>query len=349
VIRGIWGAAANDAWLVGDAGAVSHWNGSAWTARAAPTPFNLQAISGVAGNDVWAVGDAGVLVHFDGTAWTPDDRPTTQNLRDVWAAAVDDDIWAVGDSGVILRSRGNDVFATVTSPTTANLKRVWGATPTDIWMIGVAGTVIEWNNGTFVTWPQLGVRDLTGIWGTSRSNIWVAGSGLYHFDGNAWTQVPFYKTGIGFNGVWTNDPDRVFLVGSDINAVNYRAFFDYRPSTNSWSEVVMGGGDVIWGTGPSDLWTTAYPGDGDHFDGTSWTPYRTDTLYDLWGSGPGDVWGVGFYGVIVHHGPGNGAWTVNGIQQDHMTNNDLYGMHGANADAVWVVGQYGTILRKQRF
>jgi hypothetical protein len=351
VIHGIWGASASNVWQVGDAGAISHWNGSAWTALPAPTPFGLLSISGVAANDIWAVGAAGVMVHWDGVKWTPDARPTTGNLNDVWATAADD-IWAVGDNGVIVRSMGNDLFAPVASPTTENLARIWGAMPTDLWMVGANGTVLEWDGTGFTPRPGP-TGDLASIWGTSRKDIWVTGNNgaLSHFDGSNWTTLPFYKASIAFAAVWTDDPDKVFVGGADIASATYDAIWVFKPSTNSWTETSnIQGTELVWGSGPTDVWTSGYPGDGNHWDGASWKYYRTDTLYALRGSGPGDVWGVGFYGVIVHHGAGDasGTWTNNGIEQNHMTNNDLLGVFGLDASRAWAVGKYGTILRKQQ-
>jgi hypothetical protein len=317
----------------------------------APTPFGLQSISGAAANDIWAVGAAGVMVHYDGVKWTPDARPTTGNLNDVWATAADD-IWAVGDQGVIVRSMGDDVFAPVASPTTENLARIWGPTPTDLWMVGANGTVLEWDGTGFTPRPGP-TGDLASIWGTSRSDIWVTGNdgALSHFDGTSWTTLPFYKVSISFANVWAASSDLIYVVGADLASADYGGSWTYQPSTNTWTETANSREtQLVWGSGLSDVWTGGDPGDGYHFDGASWTYYRTDALYGLRGSGPTDVWGVGFYGIIVHHGAGDasGTWTNNGIQQDHMTNNDLLGVFALDANHAWAVGQYGTILRRQQ-
>src|SRR4029077_17106155 len=94
-----------------------------------------------------------------------------------------------------------------------NLTRIWGATPTSIWMVGAHGTVIEWDGTKFVTWPKLGT-DLLSVWGTSRNDIWAAGQYLYHFDGGAWTELPLFESSHGLAAAWTNDPDRVFVLGA---------------------------------------------------------------------------------------------------------------------------------------
>jgi len=211
-------------------------------------------------------------------------------------------------------------------------------------MVGAHGTVIEWDGTKMVTWPKLG-PDLANVWGTSRGDIWASGGGLlYHFDGAAWLALPRFEASSGAGAMWTNDPDRLFVLGT---SGTDDVIYDYRPSTGRWTKTKVQGNDVIWGSGPNDLWTSGYPGDGMHFDGTTWSYYRTDDLYDIWGTGGGDVWGVGFLGGIAHHGPGNGAW-MQTAQNLRMTHNDLYGLHGFDAANVWAVGQYGTIVRRRR-
>src|SRR5688572_7478809 len=55
-LRAVWGAAANDVWAVGDAGAIIHYDGSAWRAASSPVTANLNGVWGSAAHVVWAVG-----------------------------------------------------------------------------------------------------------------------------------------------------------------------------------------------------------------------------------------------------------------------------------------------------
>ncbi|HXU06720.1 MAG TPA: hypothetical protein VN903_37450, partial [Polyangia bacterium] len=251
-----------------------------------------------------------------------------------------DDVWAVGDRGTIVRSRDGETFAQVTSPTTARLTRIWGASPTSIWMTGDQGTVIEWDGSKFVTWPKLS-NDVQSIWGTSRNDIWATAWYPYHFDGSAWTQLPLFESSNTVTAVWPSGPDRVFLLGASDR------IYDYQPSTGRWTKTTVYGTQLLWGSDPGNLWTSGSPGDGSHFDGTTWTFYRTDDMYDLWGSGRDNVWGVGFLGMIIHRGAGDALWDQR-AQNMRMTQNDLYGVHGANATDVFAVGEFGTILRRKR-
>jgi photosystem II stability/assembly factor-like uncharacterized protein len=83
IINAIVGTAANDAWAVGAAGTVLHWDGTGWTAVNAGTNATLNDVAPISANDVWIVGANGTLIHFDGTTWTPL-SVTSQTLYGAW-------------------------------------------------------------------------------------------------------------------------------------------------------------------------------------------------------------------------------------------------------------------------
>ena len=64
-LHGVWAAAKDDVWLVGDKGRVLHWNGVALAPRATGTTTDFQAVWGQGKNDVWMVGN-GQILHWDG-------------------------------------------------------------------------------------------------------------------------------------------------------------------------------------------------------------------------------------------------------------------------------------------
>ncbi|MEZ4241102.1 MAG: hypothetical protein R3F59_34075 [Myxococcota bacterium] len=70
----VWGAAANDVWVVGTNALISHWDGSVWTDQPQSVYHTapLFTVSGTGPNDVTAVGGGGNAqsAHFDGSSWT---------------------------------------------------------------------------------------------------------------------------------------------------------------------------------------------------------------------------------------------------------------------------------------
>jgi hypothetical protein len=101
-LRAIWGSVTSDIWAVGEAGAIVHYDGTAWSElTSSPTSAGLRGVWGTAANDVWAVGDSGVILHFEGSSWSKDVRLTSRTLRAVWGDP-SGEVWAVGDSGTVL-------------------------------------------------------------------------------------------------------------------------------------------------------------------------------------------------------------------------------------------------------
>src|SRR5689334_16088057 len=95
----VWGASRDDVWVVGDKGAIVHFDGHAWKRSESGTKKNLSGVHGTGAADVWAVGEAGTIVHFDGNKWTlVNESPETTLLavrafgpKDVWVTGADDD------------------------------------------------------------------------------------------------------------------------------------------------------------------------------------------------------------------------------------------------------------------
>lgn len=112
-VGGVWGAASNDVWAVdnGGTGAISHWNGLAWTLVASPLTTNnaLRGIFGTSASNIWSVGVQGKIIHYDGTAWAIEPTTTALTLNDVWCATASE-CWAVGD-GIIQKLQVNPAVA----------------------------------------------------------------------------------------------------------------------------------------------------------------------------------------------------------------------------------------------
>jgi hypothetical protein len=82
-VRGIWAAAADDVYAVGDRGDIAHFDGVSWTSTR-ETDFALDAIHGNAADDIFAVG-SGTVLHFDGVRWAPVRSPySSVSMGAVW-------------------------------------------------------------------------------------------------------------------------------------------------------------------------------------------------------------------------------------------------------------------------
>jgi hypothetical protein len=94
----MWGASGNDLFAVGAGGGVWYWDGFGFTQQpVVGGAATLRGVHGAAPDDAWAVGDKGTVARFGDTGWAAVDVPAAKgrDLRSVSCNAVDD-CWAVG-------------------------------------------------------------------------------------------------------------------------------------------------------------------------------------------------------------------------------------------------------------
>jgi photosystem II stability/assembly factor-like uncharacterized protein len=78
---------------------------SDWSEQPAPSPGQLDAVWGSDAKDVYVVGELGAILHFDTTGkWTAQASGTTNRLRAIWGPSAAD-VYAVGSGGTIVRRR----------------------------------------------------------------------------------------------------------------------------------------------------------------------------------------------------------------------------------------------------
>jgi hypothetical protein len=286
-LYGVWGTADTDAWIVGDAGTVLHWNGSTWSTSSAPTTKALRGIWGAGTTAVYAVGDDGALL-WDGSTWAATAADVGGTARGVWGIGPGD-VWVVGgDSSPGISFWDSTGWASQTiesgdfGPTVVS---IWGSSRSNAW-VGVNNnqmpqwTLAYWNGSVWATvsQQQMGTSFLnstiTSIWGTSESDVWATSqfdvtapggtAGTYHFDGTSWSPV---------SGAYDKPP--LWMYG-------------------------------VWGSASNDVWAVGQAGKLQHWNGSAWSAVDSGTTSDLngvWGSGAGDVWAVGENGTLLHHSP----------------------------------------------
>jgi hypothetical protein len=99
---GAWISDYDDAWFAGADGQLYREDRGTWTRFTTGLDAVLHAIAGTSTSNVWAVGDAGAITHWDGTQWSSGTASLTSNaLWSLWTDASDDG-WIAGDSGVLL-------------------------------------------------------------------------------------------------------------------------------------------------------------------------------------------------------------------------------------------------------
>jgi hypothetical protein len=156
----VHGSNANDVWLVGENGRITHWDGTSFREDTSGTTATLFGVMAFSPTDVWAVGGTpdspaspnDVVLHYDGSGWKNEPLP---------------------------ESKGAAMF------------KVWGPSPDDVYVVGEAGIVWHRANGAFVREAQgVAMNRLTTVAGCSKDQVFaVGGRELLSSNGKAeWTR-----------------------------------------------------------------------------------------------------------------------------------------------------------------
>ena len=255
-----------------------------------------------------------------------------------------------------------------------HLRGVWGSSPTDVFAVGMKGTIIHYD-GT--TWEQMDSgtdAQLNDVWGTSANDVYACGysNTILHYDGSSWNEMDVVDTFYGYNAIWASASNDVYAVGDGI--------FHY-DGTN-WSDVTPEGSTPlllgIWGFSSDNVFAVGDGGTILHFDGSDWismdTPIkkgRLDRLQCVWGNSPnhiiaggetqlvydGTSWNKfeGTYNYGLHGMWGSSGADIfaagshyimhlNGTRWEHGEFFDVDDVFGFSSSDVFAVGEYGLIL-----
>jgi hypothetical protein len=306
-----------DAWLVGiqlDKSLVlnqfltEHFDGTAWkevpVGRLDTLGAELNGVSAVSTSSVYAVGEfstpkhtSPVVEHWNGTAWVPDTHLGVIDAElDSVHAASDNDIWV---SGSILDLIGNERH----------------------------GLLLHWDGSTWTrtTIPAIGDPDddirVLSVSATSPNNAWAIAQDftgvdrafILHWDGQQWTQSPFFlprDQDVDLNTVTTSstfDAWGVGSIGSDATQT-----LTLRWNGHAWTRVASPspGTDAfllgVSSTSRLNAWAVGRFTNGDEadalllqWDGHQWTqvatpsPGRINQLNAVAADTPSDFWAVG--------------------------------------------------------
>jgi hypothetical protein len=208
-LEGVYALSANDAWAVGEDGAILHYTGS-WQSVSSPTNKDLMSVSCVDADNCWAAGEeeAGIL-HWDGSSWHDSDSHSLDE--------VDEDLesismvstsfgFAVGKDGVIMYYDGSwSEDPQSEDVTEKDLNDVYCVDASNCWAVGDKEdghvTIIYWDgsNWSLVSGgdlPSPAVNEhLNGVYCVDASNCWATGEKtdgnivVLRMSGSSWSQV----------------------------------------------------------------------------------------------------------------------------------------------------------------
>ncbi|HET9990197.1 MAG TPA: protein kinase [Kofleriaceae bacterium] len=299
-LNSVWGAAANDVWIVGERGVVRHFVEGVWRDIEVGSVADFYRLGGTATDDVWIVGGWGTILHWDGHAWRELPSGTHVALYGIWAVARDN-AWVTGEGGTILHWDGH-AWNSQASPTTAALFAVAGVAADDVWITGY-GVGLHWD-GQAWTLSDLHSHELMQpIHAASTNDVWVAGfhSVIRHWNGREWTMVPVPAVAVKRADELADVP---FNSGAGVGEgelwlVRKHGGFLHLVG-NTWTRVEQGTTNELFAMhafASDDAWAVGAGGAVVHWDGHAWRQIGPDrpwrSAHGLWARSPRDVWTVG--------------------------------------------------------
>ncbi len=262
-------------------------------------------------------------------------------------------------------------------PTGNGMVGTFGFSPTDVWAVGSAGTILHWDGKVWKSYAGATQADLWSVWGVAPNDVWAGGAGvLVHFDGTSWTvKLNEATPNDTFVSIWGAASNNVYAASANTTVQHWDG--------NTWTAITIDPAEAISsvsGTGAGDVWAlgnklwhstggaftvAATPAAGSHpisvyapAAGNAWlvglggyiaqfanntltptTGVTPKALQIVWGTGASDIWAAGSQGALVHW---NGtAWNAS---YSTGTTAFLWGGWSASASDLWVVGDNGTII-----
>ena len=236
-------------------------------------------------------------------------------------------------------------WSAMSIPTTAQLHGIWGSSPTQIFAVGAAGTVLEFDGSSWTSLAS-GVSDKTlwDAWGSSPSDVYAASGPLVHYDGGSWSAG---SAPTNLFGVWGSSSSDVYFSGDRGTLFHYDGKSTWTPIATGTSSPLFS----IWGSSATNIFIVGLNGTALHYDGQTITSINlpnvtlepngaTEALGAVWGSSANDVWiGGGFTSGDVWHFDGakwtkSTLWTIPGSMGQGVN-----GIWGTSSSDIWAVGE----------
>lgn len=354
-VNGMFGSGSADAWLVGDAGTIVHWNGQKWQPVYGDfEDLDLYAVWASGPDDVWIAGDDGIRVtdkwdvththrlnvkgaiyHYDGRGFVKDPQIGDRRAHAIWGAR-SSVVFALLEDGVIARYDGR-AWTTRTSPMNGVLRDVWGASAEDVWAVGDRSAILHYDGSDWSVvqdaddpanpeLPAASTRSYYGVWGTGTDDVWLA-----------WT-APITTSGFttlvtGWSR-WHGGRLQVTQLANTGTAVPTRVDDPLRR------------GHLVWGVSPTEAITLTPMGEYAQvswFDGEKWTPEAWQTEL---GGAPRTVWGADSAAGVLLGGYGGNLVRFQSAATRRFSpllanfTNDLISLSATSATDAWGVA-YG--------
>ena len=273
---------------------ILRYDGASWRETSVPDVGPLTAVAATADGEAWALGPAGAILHWDGLQWRSA-VTAAQNggavLRGL-AALAPSNVWAVGSrQGAPFATHWNGVlWQTVelpAAPGSGSLNAISG-TAADLWAVGAAADAthvltLHFDGTTWSSVPDAGVSDggLLTVATVAPNDVWAGGDALLqHYDGTQWRDVSQTFSGV-HEALAAVSSSNVWLAGA--GGVAHWDGAAWRPVTPAQMGLSAAANAQFAGVSalsPTDVWAAGTLGAGGatstplivRWDGSSWRP-----------------------------------------------------------------------------
>jgi hypothetical protein len=179
---------------------------------------NVNALWGVDSSNVYMVGENGAIAHYNGSVWQKIETGTTLPILDIWGAVNPNtgvtEIYAVASNTIdfpagkkLLRITATQAVAMSDSGLNVFLTSIWFSPGTRYYIVG-SGVFYSSSINQSTVW-QGGPNIVTSYWtnairGTAANDIFLVGSygDVVHFNGSTWKSFQG-QTGMAVGNYWS--------------------------------------------------------------------------------------------------------------------------------------------------
>jgi hypothetical protein len=217
---GLWGFSPVDVHTLSVNGNVAKWNGTSWTPSTHGGTSWRAEWGDQADTNVLCAASATGTVYCNDVATNA--QAGTVQLMSLWGSS-NTTLYTTAVNGTIYQSTDSGTtFNAMTSGTTDTLFAIWGASPTAIWAMGQAGTMLFNNGGATWTAQASGTtNDLRWMWADTpptnyTGDVYAVGDAgtVQHYNGTQWSPMWSGVT-TTLRAVYGLSPTQVYIVGDN--------------------------------------------------------------------------------------------------------------------------------------
>jgi photosystem II stability/assembly factor-like uncharacterized protein len=351
----------DDGWIVGDHGAILHWDGEEWKVVTNPSNLELDRIVAISSDQAWAVGapwssrhdNKRTLLRWDGKTWSIFTNSTSLDFIGPISFVNENDGWAIvneaphpSPASYLAHWDGKAWIKVIDTPPLYDIKMV---SPNDGWAVGKSGVMYRWDGQSWQVYrsPATTDRWITNLSFVSENEGWaiVDYEAVIRWNGSEWQEVPFpdeirplqiIMASSTYGWIIGDDETNYFQLirwdGQSWNLLKNDQLLIPDDSTAVIAALPNGEAWGVFSYGDSQIW---------HWNESSWQPYKPTKLPRVTAMdfvSPSEAWIVGEEGYIAH-------WDSNQLKQIPnpavATLNDIAFLSSDNG---WAVGEGDQIL-----